>query len=1409
MSNNDDRVRSPSTEPSGEQSSTSPAPGGQRAPSRTRRNPYYNTAPSSTSMGRTRSQSRPGSRYSSRPSTSLGRRRSGDMQQNPARDQDAIHTFLRIRPPPPGEEVDERHPYPSYLRVLSKSEVLLVPPEDDLKARNRVPEQFEFARVFPFNAQQQHLFAKTTLPLVQDLLKRGRDALVFAYGVTNSGKTYTVQGDQDDPGLLPRSLNVLFSTVGSRMTNLKMRPVRFCEVEMCDDLEEDSADTLLRNMIAAQPPTRPKRGARKEPPLSLSLLAEAVAKPGVLEPETVPVDERYRYSIWVSFAEIYTEKAYDLLRAEPVQTDKRLEPGQTEKRKNLLITHCPATGVKYMHGLREVHVKTLEEAYAVLEIGKRNRTVFSTLLNQTSSRSHSIFTIKLLKIPVDVTEETLLERLDEVAMCRMSIVDLAGQERNKRTHNTGQRLKEAGNINQSLMVLGQCLEALRYNQANPHKPMVVPYRHSKLTELFQGFFFGEGRAAMVVNLNPFDTNYHETSHVLRFAATAREVTMNKDGYIRRRRPTSRGTDFDDDYMYAISQSEDEGDEQDEYIESLLEQITELRQKWMEAEARLARREAEIREEMTELMNNKISQMELAFAERLRKELAAKEAAMPAKQEMVSQGGQTDGDVHDACNEEIARLRREIDDLLSRLAERDARIATLEGELEHVRIELSEMTQRRETADSLIVSLREELIHEREQADLARRTALEQNDALHEQIEAFKEELKSYQEKLTEVTDLHESEQRRVHTLQEELKASQAETAAERERILVVHQQLESLQAELDRVRAQAEEGRAREAAEAARIQALLAELSASKEETRSERERSDSVTRQLEELRQELSRERALAEEGRRGEAAEASRVQQLLRELDEAQQEIKRERQRAESFATKESDANTRVRELLTEIETVREQHRKEAEKCDDLMHQLDEARRDLLAEKARNETLTTSSEKRVNLLVVELETVRKEKETLERQLRVERANVQRLDQARIESEKLRADELARLRELLRQLEQACRETRDVKRERQIALSEVQILRDRLNRDRRRIKELRRELMRIDITAPITEINMTNEELVAELRRVIHASDVERKDYEARIDEYEAAALQSRIERQDLIERNEQMKKVLRKLMMDHVSRGDMTLEEMRATRAEINGTVPRVRRNNAVTPDGYDHENTMISSTDNDESVRAHSHGGMSSLRFHRSFTATDTFFRSLFHRRSKVPDIELSRTFHASSELDRSHDNEHDASTSVNSTTKRKSGLKRVVRALRGNGTARPQVFRRIGRAIRRKGKNKDTSGLDDSHDLSPDSGNNSQIFINGHEANFDVSIIRGDSPADMSNHNSAFVHSTQDASLTTAIDADRNEPPVLPEIERMSPVSFHLTEPKPKTKLGPRRSFSDFLASRKGSKKVCEA
>jgi len=92
---------------------------------------------------------------------------------------------------------------------------------------------------------------------------------------------------------------------------------------------------------------------------------------------------------------------------------------------------------------------------------------------------------------------------ESAQVSRLAIVDLAGSERTRNTQTTGDRLKEAGNINKSLMVLGQCLEVLRANQQKMAAPTpvggkkrlaMVPFRHSKLTEIFQNFFVGDGRA---------------------------------------------------------------------------------------------------------------------------------------------------------------------------------------------------------------------------------------------------------------------------------------------------------------------------------------------------------------------------------------------------------------------------------------------------------------------------------------------------------------------------------------------------------------------------------------------------------------------------------------------------------------------------------------------------------------------------------------------------------------------------------------------------------------------------------------------------------------------------------------------------------------------------------------------------
>lgn len=175
----------------------------------------------------------------------------------------------------------------------------------------------------------------------------------------------------------------------------------------------------------------------------------------------VELPEGMDYTVWLSCSELYADKIYDLLA--PVETgDTRI--GMTPKRPALFLKNDLSTGCKYVHGLKEVKVKTLNEALLVLRAGLKQRQIFSTLQNKTSSRSHCVFTIKVLKTPQFGNSAAEDAAKGKTSLSRISIVDLAGSERMRNTHSTGQRLKEAGDINNSIMVLGHCMETLRANQ---------------------------------------------------------------------------------------------------------------------------------------------------------------------------------------------------------------------------------------------------------------------------------------------------------------------------------------------------------------------------------------------------------------------------------------------------------------------------------------------------------------------------------------------------------------------------------------------------------------------------------------------------------------------------------------------------------------------------------------------------------------------------------------------------------------------------------------------------------------------------------------------------------------------------------------------------------------------------------
>ena len=117
-------------------------------------------------------------------------------------------------------------------------------------------------------------------------------------------------------------------------------------------------------------------------------------------------------------------------------------------------------------------------------------------LNHNSSRSHCIFTIKMVRIADK-------DRPHMARVSMLSFCDLAGSERIKKTMNTGERQKEAGNINTSLLVLGRCIKAIRHNQMikDARKHQIIPYRDSKLTRLFQSYFTGSGKVSMIVNIS--------------------------------------------------------------------------------------------------------------------------------------------------------------------------------------------------------------------------------------------------------------------------------------------------------------------------------------------------------------------------------------------------------------------------------------------------------------------------------------------------------------------------------------------------------------------------------------------------------------------------------------------------------------------------------------------------------------------------------------------------------------------------------------------------------------------------------------------------------------------------------------------------------------------------------------------
>ncbi|XP_031727605.1 kinesin-like protein KIF17 isoform X2 [Anarrhichthys ocellatus] len=213
--------------------------------------------------------------------------------------------------------------------------------------------------------------------------------------------------------------------------------------------------------------------------------------------ESIQCAENTKFLVRASYLEIYNEEIRDLLGSD---TKQRLE-----------LKEHPEHGV-YARDLSVHTVHSVGECERIIEQGGRSRAVGYTLMNKDSSRSHSIFTIRLEICNTDADGQ------DRLRAGKLNLVDLAGSERQSKTGATGERLREATKINLSLSALGNVISALVDGRSK-----YIPYRDSKLTRLLQDSLGGNTRTLMIACLSPADNNYEESLSTLRYANRAKSI----------------------------------------------------------------------------------------------------------------------------------------------------------------------------------------------------------------------------------------------------------------------------------------------------------------------------------------------------------------------------------------------------------------------------------------------------------------------------------------------------------------------------------------------------------------------------------------------------------------------------------------------------------------------------------------------------------------------------------------------------------------------------------------------------------------------------------------------------------------------------------------------------------------------
>ncbi|CAB9505851.1 Kinesin-like protein [Seminavis robusta] len=403
-----------------------------------------------------------------------------------------VSVFLRVRPPKqgavntidilpgdPSTKVRTHAPRNSNVAKMNRESNSSkgLPSDSQMAAR-----EYDFQQVFGPEKKNEDLYTTVVAPMVDKMFPRDENrepesGLLFAYGATNAGKTYSILGE---------------------MPSSHGKPIN----EMHCGIVPRAIQGVLDNINHLK---------SKEQGLSF-------------------VD------LYVSVLEIHNENIYDLLEQQQnirhpayIREPLKLRENQKHTFVRGLVKHAVNDVKEGLQLVKQANSKRHTASNNLNSDSSRSHCIFQLQIIKRSANIPKMRQASSLTSNNGYSTDEEASRISKQKPITLWIVDLAGSERSKRTNVGTLRQKEASLINKSLTTLMRCLSIIRENQSSTGSSQVIPFRDSKLTHLFMPVLTGRTSSSisMIVNVNPAAPDYDETNHVLSYASKAKMVEIKE------------------------------------------------------------------------------------------------------------------------------------------------------------------------------------------------------------------------------------------------------------------------------------------------------------------------------------------------------------------------------------------------------------------------------------------------------------------------------------------------------------------------------------------------------------------------------------------------------------------------------------------------------------------------------------------------------------------------------------------------------------------------------------------------------------------------------------------------------------------------------------------------------------------